>query len=179
MPGCATKKAVAMPIFVLYAKAELENVVKFWVPEDHVWHFDVKQASGSEERKDVVISMDEVSEVPNTKNTTANFKLKFEGDKQFSYLKVLVGAELPKKLELRPQTADDTDMVPIFACECRGMEPVRWTPMAPYCAEGLGGTIFDEVDLRHDDWCDYEEKSGESVTVKKEVAYEFRLHRGK
>ena len=169
-----------MPIFVLYAKAEMENVAKFWVPEDHVWIFDVKQGAGAEERKNVEINPEEEQEVPNTKNTTANFMLRFDGDKQFSYLKVLKKEELPKKLDLRPQTADDTDMVPIFACECRGMEPVRWSPLGPYCAEGLTGTAFDEVGFRDDeDWCDYDEKSGESMTVNKDIKHEFRLHKGK
>jgi len=169
-----------MPTFVLYAKADLEGVAKFWVPDDTSWIFDVKQGSGSEERKGVEIDPDTVSEVPNTKNTTCNFMLKFEGEKQFSYLKVLRGDELPKKLELRPQTADDTEMVPIFACECRGMEPVRWDPLGPYKAEGVGGTVFDEVGFRDgEDWCEYEEKSGESMTVGKDIKHEFRLYKGK
>lgn len=169
-----------MPVFVLYARAEMEGVAKFWVPDGHVWNFDVKQGASSEERNGVEVDPDSTEEVPNTKNTTANFMLKFEGDKQFSYLKVLSGDSLPKKLELRPQTADDSEMVPIFACECRGLEPVRWHPLGPYCAEGPGGTVFDEVGFKDgDDWCEYEEKSGESLTISKDIPHEFRLHRGK
>ena len=35
-----------------------------------------------------------------------------------------------------------------------------------------------EVGFREgDDWCEYDEKSGESMTVGHEIKYEFRLHK--
>ena len=64
----------AMPIFVLHAKFELENVVKFWVPEDHCWTLDVKQAAGPETREGVIVDPSEEQEVPNAKNATAHLK---------------------------------------------------------------------------------------------------------
>jgi len=169
------------PIFVLWAKAELEGVAKFSVPDEAVWVFDVKQGSGSDERKGVVIDPDESQPVPNTKNTMATFLVKFEGDKGPSYLKVLRPGEegFPKSLTLRAQTADDTDKVPIFACECRGMEPTRWTPRGPYCAESAAGDVFTDVDLTTEDWCEYGEKSAESMSIGMAIEQEFKLHRGK
>ena len=38
-----------MPTFVLWVKAELENLDAFWAPEDHCWTLDVKQGGGAEE----------------------------------------------------------------------------------------------------------------------------------
>ena len=170
-----------MPIFVLYAHAEIEGVAKFYPHAEATWTFDVKQGAGDDVRKGVVIDPDEENEVPETKNTVCNFMVKFEGEKKFAYLKVLKPGEpgFPKNLTLRPQTADDGEaMVPIFACECRGMEPVAWTPTGPYCAESESGTVFNDVGFRDgDDWCEYDEKSGESMTVGKDIKYEFKLQR--
>ena len=170
-----------MPIFVLWASAELEGVAKFWVPDEHVWDFDVKQAAGDEVRHHVKIDPDEEELVPNTKDTMATFLVKFEGDKKHSYMKVLKeGKEgWPKNLKLKPQTAEDGEaLVPIFACECRGMEPIKWHPIGPYCAESESGAVFEEVGFREgDDWCEYDEKSETSMTVGKEIKHEFRTHK--
>ena len=169
-----------MPIFVLHVKAELEGVAAFWAPDETTWTIDVKQGAGSDVRKDVVIDADEEQEVPETKNTTCNFMVKFEGERKFSYLKVLKpgDAGFPKNLQLKKQTADDTGLVPIFACECRGMEPCGWTPIGPYCVETEGGTVYNEVGFRDgDDWCEYDEKSEESMTVGLDIQSEFRLHK--
>ena len=170
-----------MPIFVLWIKAVMENVREFW-PEDGqvTWTFDVKHGSSSEERKGVVIDPEEVQDVPNTKNAKANFMCKF-GGKDFSYLKVLKPGEegFPKSLVLRRQTADDREMVPWFACECRGMEPVKWTPTKSYCASGESGAVFEGIELGNEDWCDYDEKSSTSPSITKHIAHEFRLHKGK
>jgi len=170
-----------MPIYVLFAKAELEGVSKFWVPEDTDWIFDVKHGSSDEARAGVRVDPDEESEVPNTKNTTAHFMLKWEGEKQFSYLKVLKpgGEGWPKNLTLTEVTPDEKE-VPIFACECRGLEPVTWHPLGPYKAESSSGTVYDEVGFKEDeDWCEYDEKADESMTVGKTIKHEFRLHKDK
>ena len=58
------------------------------------------------------------------------------------------------------------------------MEPVKWDPIGPYCVEAESGTVYNEVGFREgDDWCEYDEKSGESMTVGHEIKYEFRLHK--
>ena len=173
----------SMPIFVLYIHAEIEGVAKFGPVDETTWTFDVKQGGGSDVREGVVIDPEEEREVPESKNASANFMLKFEGDRKFSYLKVLKpgGEGWPKSLKLKPQTPEDGEnMVPIFACECRGMEPVKWTPIGPYYVEGESGTVFDEVGFRDgDDWCDYDEKAETSMTVGKDIKHEFRLHKEK
>ena len=180
---CDTKKASAasfaspsrrsMPIFVLMIKAELETVGKFWASEEHVWELDVQQSAGAEIRQGVQIDPDEQVEIPNSNNATANFLLKWPGDRNQSYAKVV---KLPT---LRPQTADDTAMVPFAAFECRGMEPVRWIPTGPYCVESPAGVLYEEVGFRdNEDWCEYDDKSGESMMINKDIEHKFVLHRG-
>ena len=104
----------SMPTFVLMARAELEGVAKFWVPEGHVWHFDLKQSAGPETREGVEVDPDEEQEVPNAKGATANLLLKFPGDKSASYMKYM-----PMPALTRAQAVDDTEMVPIAAFEVR------------------------------------------------------------
>ena len=153
-----------MPFFGLYAKMELENVQKFSVPDDTSWTIDVKQAAGDDMRKDVQFDPADEEEVPNNKGGKATFLVKFEGDKQVSTLRVCPAGEL-KKYPTQAQTADDTAMVLLLACECRGLEPVGWTPVGPYAAELDNGKTF-EVDFREsNEWCDYDDKSDTSVMV--------------
>ena len=105
-----------------------------------MWILDVKQAAGSEERKGVEVDPEETHEVPNSKNATANFLLKFPGDKAPSYMNIV------QLKSLRRQKADDTGMVPIAAFECRGMEPTKWTPSTGYRASAEGSSV--EYDSR-------------------------------
>ena len=158
--------AVSRPIFVLQIKAELEGVASFRVPPESVLEIDVKQSAGDEERKGVQIDPEESHEVPNSKNATANFMVKFPGDKAPSTMSLITLKGLP----FRAQTADDTGMVPIAAFECRGMEPTKWHPTGYYVVEALSGTVYDEVGFKDgEDWCEYDEKSGESMMVSHHV----------
>ena len=163
-----------MPTFVLHAHAEMDNVAKFWVPKEHMWNLDVKQAAGGETREGVDVDPEEELEVPNAKNATANFMVKFPGDRQVSTLKVV---ELK---HLKPcQTSEDVGGVPIAAFECRGLEPTKWNPTGPYSAESTKGTQYHEVGFKNgEDWCEYDEKSEESLTIEKDIKYEFVTWRG-
>jgi hypothetical protein len=144
------------------------------VPKNHTWVFDVKQAAGCEERKEVEVDPDVEDEVPNSKNATANFMVKFPGDRQLSTMKML---ELK---HLKPhQTSEDVGGVPIAAFECRGLEPTKWHPTGPYMAESTGGTTYDEVGFKNnEDWCEYDEKSEECMEIKKDIKHSFVLYRG-
>ena len=151
---------------MLQIKAELEGVASFRVPPESVLEIDVKQSGGDDERKGVQIDPEESHEVPNSKNATANFMVKFEGDKAPSTLSMVSLKGLP----FRAQTADDTGMVPIAAFECRGMEPTKWHPTGYYEVEALSGTVYDQVGFKDgEDWCEYDEKSGESMMARLHV----------
>ena len=151
---------------MLQIKAELEGVASFCVPPESVLEIDVKQSAGDEERKGVQVDPEEIHEVPNSKNATANFMVKFPGDKAPSTMSLVSLKSLP----FRAQTADDTGMVPIAAFECRGMEPTKWHPTGYYVVEALSGVVYDEVGFKDgEDWCEYDEKSGESMMVSHNV----------
>ena len=151
---------------MLQIKAELEGVASFRVPPESVLEIDVKQSAGDEERKGVQVDPEEIHEVPNSKNATANFMVKFPGDKAPSTMSLVSLKGLP----FRAQTADDTGMVPIAAFECRGMEPTKWHPTGYYVVEALSGVVYDEVGFKDgEDWCEYDEKSGESMMVSHNV----------
>ncbi|EOD04711.1 hypothetical protein EMIHUDRAFT_67955 [Emiliania huxleyi CCMP1516] len=121
-----------MPTFVLWVKAELEGVKSLSFPfPSTTWTFDVQQAAGSETREGVVMDPEEARRTATAGDGVANFALKFPGDKRQSYVKFLAPGEKHKELEkhkLRAQTADDGDLVPVLAMECRGLEPIKWHP---------------------------------------------------
>ena len=165
-----------MPIYVLFAKAEMEGLSRWWVADGHVWELDLAEAAGSECRKGVAVDPDEEVEIPNAKGETANVIIKL-GASKAGYIRVLKSL---KSLRLRAQTADDTSPVPIAAFECRGIEPKAWTPTGPYTAEAEGGATYTDVGFKDgEDWCEYDEKSGKSLLLGKDIAHEFKLHREK
>jgi hypothetical protein len=166
-----------MPIIVLYATAELDGVSSLEFPlKGPSWTFDVKQSAGSEERQGVVMDADDTIDLE--QKGTANFVIKFPGDKKQSHVNFIDPSDkdlLKKKVKIRPLTAEDCTDVPILAMECRGIDFTKWYPTGPYRVTSTADTVFEDVKLDEgDDWCDYDEKSGESMTVGHEIKYEFR-----
>lgn len=54
----------------------------------------------------------------------------------------------------------------IVVFDCRGMEPVDFSPRIGFMAEGAEtNTKFPEIDLTEGDWADYDEKQKEAVGV--------------
>mmetsp|Transcript_8134 Transcript_8134/g.27036 ORF Transcript_8134/g.27036 Transcript_8134/m.27036 type:complete len:162 (-) Transcript_8134:49-534(-) len=160
-----------MPVHTLCVSLEHENVQSFIVPQGHSFCLDVKQSDGDEERKGVWVSVNEENELQGSRGT-ANFIIRFPDANKQSSLNVV---EIPKVT--RPWTADDgSKMVPVIAFDCRGLEPTAWYPESGYTIESTSGTKFEDVDLS-DEWCDYDEKLKESLSISK-VNYEFKTHRG-
>lgn len=75
---------------------------------------------------------------------------------------------------IKPYTADDSNKFKtVVAFDCRGVEPVDFSPRVGFVAEGEEtGTPFNEVELTTGEWCDYDEKKGESVGVY-EIEHKF------
>lgn len=163
-----------MPILVLWARAEMEGIKRFTVPPDHVWELDIKEPTGSDVRHGVQVDPDEELEVPDASHhSTANCIIKFKGAHAAGHMKMV---KLPI---LRSQTSDDQEMVPIAAFECRGLEPVKWTPTGPYIVESEGGVVYEDVGFKdNEDWCEYDEKNGISMVLGRAVQHEFRTYRG-
>lgn len=162
-----------MVLYVLYVKADLENVGTLEAPPLHRWCLDVKEPTGDETRTGVFVSDEEVLEVAGGRGE-AHFLLKWPGAKQQAQLTVVHDV---KKLKLRAVTGDDSgEFVPIVAFECRGLEPYAWHPESGYRVTSTGGSaVFDDVDLS-DDWADYDDDGAQSVGVYG-LEYKIQVHK--
>ena len=76
-----------MPTFVLFIKAELENVAKLIPSNNVLWKFDVVNAA-SERKEGITVSASEEIELHGSRGT-ANFVMKWQGDKHESYIKIV------------------------------------------------------------------------------------------
>ncbi|KAH8304554.1 UPF0587 protein GA18326 [Drosophila kikkawai] len=67
-------------------------------------------------------------------------------------------------------TADDAgSFKTIVVFDCRGVEPVEFSPRAGWrVSSSENGQAFEDVDLSEDDWVEYDQKNNNSVGV-----YEF------
>ena len=67
----------------------------------------------------------------------------------------------------RPLTGDDSGKwVPVVCFECRGCDVLRWRPSEAqgWRVTSAGGAVFEDADLS-DEWTEYDEKLGESVSI--------------
>lgn len=161
-----------MVLFVLYVKADLENVEKLEAPQFHQWCLDVKESNGDETRKGVFVSDEEPLDVAGGRGEV-HFLLKWPGANKQSQLTVVRDV---KKLT-RAITGDDSgEFVPLVGFECRGLEPYAWHPESGYRVTSAGGSaVFDDVDLS-DDWADYDGEGEQSVGVY-QVEHKFVVHK--
>lgn len=69
--------------------------------------------------------------------------------------------------------ADDNEKLKTIVCfDCRGVEPVDFSPRIGWCVKAAdGGQSFDDVDLSDDDWTEFDQKNNVSVGV-----YSFESH---
>ncbi|RMX63458.1 hypothetical protein DD238_007076 [Peronospora effusa] len=161
-----------MVLFVLYIKADLENVETLEAPALHRWCLDVKEPRGDEKREGVFVSDEEVVDVAGGRGEV-HFTIKWPGANKLSQLTVIRDV---KKLT-RPMVASDSgDFVPFVGFECRGLEPYQWHPENGYRVISAGRhTAFDDVDLS-DDWADYDEEGEQSVGIYG-LEYKFEVHK--
>ena len=78
--------------------------------------------------------------------------------------------------------SDNNRFKTLVVFDCRGLEPVDFSPRDGWKARGWkegeeeegreSGTVFDEVDLTDREWADYDERSGES-TLLSEIEVKF------
>ena len=165
----------AMVLFLLYIKAELENISKVSIKPDANICLSVKNPlSDFEKREKIVIDPQNIIE-PEGREGECHFSLRWEGNKKKCSLKILtkeqVKTALKKKKGIsdkipRELTGDDTDFVPVLAFECKGLEPYEFHLMgSEITAISEGGVEFDDVDLADDDWADYDEENDDPVSI--------------
>ena len=163
-----------MVLFVLYVKADLENVERLEAPPLHRWCLDVQESNGEEQRKGVWVSDEEEYEVAGSRGN-AHFLMKWPGAKKESQMTIVRDV---KKLTRVVTGEDSGEYVPFVGFECRGLEPVSWSPESGYKITSTGGSaVYEDVDLS-DDWVEYDEEGGQSVGVYS-IEYKFEVHREK
>ncbi|GAX85612.1 hypothetical protein CEUSTIGMA_g13027.t1 [Chlamydomonas eustigma] len=159
-----------MPVYLLYVKAELENVgtLKF---KGTSFCIDVKEVGGDDIRRGVHVDASEHEEIPGGKGS-ANFTMKWKESKRDASITVTIVKGLTRDIK-----GDDHDKwVPIATLECRGLEPVGYTPEGDWEVISNVGTVFKDIDMSELEWTDYDEKLGESIGVYK-ITGKFELHR--
>ncbi|GIL76787.1 hypothetical protein Vretimale_8731 [Volvox reticuliferus] len=162
-----------MPVFILSIRAELENVESLSIPSTAHFCLDVKESAGSEEKKGVYVTSTEEHELSGSKGT-ANLVMKFaKGSKK----EASVNVQEIKGVTRAYGADDDGKFVPIIAFECRGLDPIAFHPEGDWRVVSTGGTKYDNVDLKENEWSDYCEKAAASVGIYN-FESKFELYRG-
>nr|CCA20819.1 conserved hypothetical protein [Albugo laibachii Nc14] len=158
-----------MVLYLLYVKAELENVESLEMTPETLWHLDVSDSTGQDVRKGVVLSEKDVIPIAGGRSH-ANFVLTWPGAKKASQISIVRDV----KNVTRPIQMDDSGQyVPIVGFECRGLEPIAWSPIGDFQIKASRGSIFRADDLR-DDWSEFDEDTHLAVGIF-DVVSEFRV----
>ena len=172
-----------MVLFVLYMKADLENVASISIRPGCTLCMTVKNPlSDWEVREQVVVDTSGYLEQEESdREPPRHFQLQWESNKKLSTLVVLNPTEAKsavkkfkkkvKQLDTvlpRSYTATDAGVfAPILMVECRGLEPtVYFARVDEFVVTSEAGTTFDEeVDLSPGDWSDYDVDHDVPVSV--------------
>lgn len=149
--------------FILQLKATLENVASITIPPGYDFCVDVKDAAGDTARDRVTFSAAEEHELPGSRGV-AHFAIKWDRGAKHAASITIEGVDI--KNVTRPYTADDSDSWggALAAVEARGIDMTGFHPGPGFRVVAASGAVFDDVDLS-DDWCEFDEKAGESVGV--------------
>ena len=163
---------LSMPFFLLCLKADLESVASVAPGENHRWTLDLQEGGGSEKKRGVVVSDEELHDMAGGTGQ-AHMVFSFaKGGKQCSInVTQLKGVT-------RPITEEDSGAwVPVVCFDCRGCEPIAYTPGDGFVVTAAGGALFEDVDLS-DEWTEYDEKAGCGCSVMG-LESRFEVHREK
>lgn len=160
-----------MVLFLLYLKAELENVGTVSLKPDANICLSVRNPlSDLEVREKVVLNLKETLEQnEGAREPPHHFALKWDGSKKASIATVLDAAAVKTALKKkkgvevpRDYGADDSgNWAPILGVECRGIEPYAFFSLGDdFVVTSTGGNTFSEdVDLSEGDWAEYDEEN--------------------
>ncbi|XP_074640179.1 CXXC motif containing zinc binding protein-like [Tubulanus polymorphus] len=145
----------------LQFKAELENITNLTpTGEDFRWYLKLKCLHCGEETKEFIyLTLTENSPLKGGRGH-ASLVLKCKLCSRENSIDII-------RDSISSYNADDVPKFKtIVAFDCRGVEPVEFSPRVGFTAEGAeSGTAFSEVDLTENDWSDFDEKSNESVGI--------------
>ncbi|XP_029209976.1 UPF0587 protein v1g245604-like [Acropora palmata] len=156
----------------LQFKANLENLTNVRPDEDDFrWYLKLRCQNCGEETKDwVYMCLIENKPIRGSRGT-ANFVSKCKLCGRENSMDIM-------KDSIKAYTADDSNKFKaMVAFDCRGLDPVDFSPRGGFVAEGEdSGVKFVDVDLTEKDWSDYDEKAGQAVGIY-EVTHRFvKLH---
>jgi Eukaryotic protein of unknown function (DUF866) len=178
--------ASKMVLFLLYIKCEMENVGEIQLRSDANLRISVRNPlSDSEVRENVVFNPSEtVEQDESSREPDHHFRLKWEGSKKASVLRVLDANEAAAALKKKKQHKDGPprsctgedggNWVPMLAMECRGLEPYAFHPMKDeFIITSEGGTQFDEdIEFGDGDWADYDAENDCAVSLE-DIQFKF------
>ena len=137
------------------------------------WKISIKNPLNDyEQRSGITINVNDLVEVENDHVGAMHYAMRWEGEKKFSTLRILDGSEKAlagkKKLPSNaPKAITESGVwTNVLAVETRGVEPVDWIKgVDEFTVVSTGGTVYtEEIDFS-DEWCEYCEKSEESVGI--------------
>lgn len=149
----------------LQIKAHLENLTNFRAQgEDFRWYLKLKCSNCNEETPECVyLSLDENSPVKGGRGH-ASLVMKCKLCSRENHIDII-------REYIKPYCDKDVGtFATIVAFDCRGIEPVDFSPRAGFVAEGVeSGTPFNEIAFNEGvpnaDWVDYDEPASQPVGV--------------
>ncbi|XP_020624907.1 UPF0587 protein C1orf123 homolog isoform X1 [Orbicella faveolata] len=152
----------------LQFKASLENLTNVRPDdEDFRWYLKLQCQNCGEGTKDWVYMCLSESQAIKGSRGSASFVSKCKLCGRENSMDII-------KDSITAYKADDSNKFKtMVAFDCRGLEPVDFSPRGGFVAEGVdSGSKFLEVNLTEKDWSDYDEKASEAVGIY-EVTHQF------
>ncbi|KAG0639671.1 hypothetical protein HOY80DRAFT_885985 [Tuber brumale] len=156
-------------MFALEMTADLTGVTNLRpidTPEDPYYYSFRVQCTSCREEHDKWVDFDRF---------TTKYLSKSRGEANFVYKCRNCTRESSVTIKTAPKAyiaASPPTKQVVVEFECRGCELTEFRVSAEWVANGVSGSVFDEVDLT-EDWYGYDEKTGEEVSVK-EVGWVIR-----
>eukprot|EP00271_Cylindrocystis_brebissonii_P021536 TRINITY_DN775_c0_g1_i1.p1 TRINITY_DN775_c0_g1~~TRINITY_DN775_c0_g1_i1.p1 ORF type:complete len:174 (+),score=33.16 TRINITY_DN775_c0_g1_i1:645-1166(+) len=166
-----------MVLIMIRIKCELENLTNLRPEEDFTYFFNVECSSCRE-----VCPRESAVTAGETSSTSSGVRQKSSGTTKTAEANLVQKCDFCSRTGTislvpghgRPYMADDSEherFVPLLLLDCRGMEPVQYSPRDGWIAEGAEtGTKFAEIDLTEGDFSEYDVKAKQSVGVYKFTA---------
>lgn len=147
-----------MPKYQIELSANLNNVTELQpIDMDYEWTFTLQCTKCREITNQISFAASAIIPLHNSRGNT-NFQMKCPFCKSEGSLDIEWKSVNPYLLE------SSGTYHPFVIVEGRGWEPSKFHPMEGMQCKGLGGAVFDQIDLS-EDWCDYDEQKAQAVDI--------------
>jgi len=146
--------------FTLCVKCNLDAIKTIYTPSDFTWNIKVKCSGCGEES-------------PNWHTVDSSSSFQGKGGKgTFNFIYKCKFCLRENSLDIVPASTkklhaeDCMNFKPLVSFDCRGLEPIDFTPGKGWVAEAAESqTKFSDVDLGEKEWVEYDERSQLSVGI--------------